>query len=602
MKVYFRILQFAKPYKTYVIISLIASIVYVLFNGVSLWLIGSLLSSIMNPEAITVATSNSFTDRFNGYIFQFIEDSTVTSQLKFLCYTLIIAFFFKNVFFYINNISLSYAQNGVIMSIRNQLFESTQNFPLSYYKKNKTADLAARMIHDVNMLRNTFTASVQNLFNQPLNILFSIIVLFLINTKLALITLTMIPLSGYVTVKIGDSIRRKGTRSSRSMSELMNIVIENFSGIKVIKAFTRELLEIKKFKEASKDIFNRFLRLDSLKFLGTPINDMIGAVLAAVLLWIGGQAVLIEGTLSADGFIKFITFLFAMLQPAKKLSNVHITINRGIASALRIFKVLDNKETYNESNKLKIDSFNNNITFNNVSFKYEENKNNILHDINTTIKKGEIIAVVGESGAGKTTFVDLIPRYFEVNDGEILFDNKNINDINVFSLRDRISIVSQDNLLFNNTIYNNILFGNKDATEKDVYRAAKIANADEFINSFPKKYDTLVGEKGTKVSGGQKQRIAIARAIIKDPDILILDEATSALDSKAEKKIKEAIDNIIEGRTVIIIAHRLSTIQNADRIIVFDNGEIVEVGNHNELMNLNGKYKQLSEMQFGNLN
>ena len=333
MKIYLRILSFAKPYKLYVLISLIASILYVICNGLSLWLIGSLLSSIMNPESITVATSDSFTDRFNSYIFQFIQNSSVSRQLKFLCSTLIISFFFKNIFFYINNIALSYAQNGIIMNIRNQLFKATQNFPLSYFKKNRTSDLAARMIHDVNMLRNTFTASVQNLFNQPLNIVFSIIVLFLINTKLALITLTMIPVSAYVTIKIGASIRRKGTRSSKSMSELMNVIMENFSGIKVIKAFTKELQEIKIFNKVSLDIFKRFLRLDRLKFMGTPVNDMIGAILAAVLLWIGGKAVLVDGSLSSDGFIKFITFLFAMLQPAKKLSNVHITINRGIASA-----------------------------------------------------------------------------------------------------------------------------------------------------------------------------------------------------------------------------------------------------------------------------
>ena len=600
MKVYLRILRFAKPYKFYVIFSLLASILYVLTNGLSLWIIGSLLSSIMNPESITVATSESFTDKVNGYIFQYIQDSSIQSQLKFLCATLISTFFLKNLFFYINNVTLSYAQNGVIMNIRNQLFKITQKFPLSYYKKTRTSDLTSKMIHDVNMLRTTFTASVQNLFNQPLNIIFSIVVLFLISTKLALITLIMIPMSGYVTVKIGASIRRKGTRSSKTMAELMNIIIENYSGIKVIKAFTKELSEIKKFNTASLDIFKKFFRLDSLKYLATPANDMIGAILCAVLLWVGGREVLIDNTLSADGFIKFITFLFAMLQPAKKLSNVHITINRGIASAVRIFTILDNKNVYDEKNKLMITSFNKGIVFENVSFKYEENKTNVLNNIDITINKGETVAIVGESGGGKTTFVDLIPRYFTVNDGQILFDGTNINEINVFSLRQRISIVSQDNLLFNQTIYNNILFGNSGASSEDVYKAAEMANAAEFINSFPKKYDTLVGEKGTKVSGGQKQRIAIARAIIKDPDILILDEATSALDSKSEQKIKDSIDKIIKDRTVIIIAHRLSTIQNADSIVVFEKGEIVEKGNHQSLIKLNGKYKQLHDAQFGN--
>ena len=586
MKVYLKILKFAGPYKFFITISIIASIFYVFTNGVSLWIIGSLLSSVMNGGSLVSNNSLTFTEKINDYIFYFIDMDNKFQLLKFLSFSLIISFFFKNIFFYINNVALSYAQNGMIKNIREDLFKKYQNLSLSFYKKNKSSVLNSIIIHDVNILKTTFTQTVQNAFNQPLNVLFCIVVLFLINYKLAIISFIIIPVSAYITLNLGASIRRKAMRSSKQVASLMNIVLESISGIKIVKAFTSEKNEIDKFNKESKELFNKEFKLDSLRFMSTPINDMIGAMIGAILLWVGGQQVLVTSTLTGDGFIKFFTFLFAMFQPAKKLAGVSIEINRGIASAERVFSILDSKEIYTNKGTNLINGFNKNIEFSNVTFAYEDSKN-VLKNINITINKGEFVALVGESGAGKTTFADLIPRFYDIKSGKIKIDSLNLDEIDIYSLRSLIGLVPQDSILFNDTIYNNIKFGNKSASSDQIYKAAEIANAAEFINEFPNKFDTLIGEKGAKISGGQKQRIAIARAIIKNPEILILDEATSALDSNSETEISESINKLSKSKTLVVIAHRLSTIKGADKILLFKNGKIIESGNHSELYNLN---------------
>ncbi len=601
MKIYFRILKFAKPYKLFILISLVTSILYVITNGLSLWIIGSLLSSVMSDGIIITNNANalSFTDKINQFLFSYINMNDKVELLKFLSYSLIVSFFFKNLFFYFNNISLSYAQNGIIADIRNKIFDKYQNLSLKFFKQRKSSELTAIIIHDVGILKNTFHQTVQNLLNQPLNVLFFLIALLLINFHLTLICFIIIPISGYITVKLSSSIRRKAMRSSKQTATLMNIVMENLTNIKIVKAFTNQKNQISKFVQQNFNLFNKDFRLESLKFLNTPILDMIGALIGAILLWIGGRLVLVDGSLSADGFIKFFTFLFAMFTPAKKIANVNAEINRGIASAERVFNILDNQEieVYDNRNKIEINQFNK-LEFKNVSFSYD-NDNNVLENINIKIKKGDFIALVGESGSGKTTFSDLILNFYTLNQGLITVDDINIKDINVNSLRQRISLVSQDNILFDDTIYNNIKLGDIEADSEKIYEASKKANAYEFINKMPNKFQTHIGEKGVKISGGQKQRIAIARAIIKNPDILILDEATSSLDSKSEKKIQDAIDSLSKETTLIVIAHRLSTIQQANQILFFEEGKIIEMGTHDELLALNKKYKKLYSMQFG---
>ena len=601
MKVYLRLLSFVKPFKIFVLFSIISSVLYVLTNGLSLWIIGSLLSSVMSDSITNLQTinPNSFTDRINNFLFSYINTNNKMDLLKFLSYSLLLSFFFKNIFFYINNVSLSYAQNGIIASIRNKIFIKYQNLSLNFFKNKKTSDLTSILIHDVGIIKNTFNQTVQNLFNQPLNVLFFLITLILINLQLTLICFIVIPVSVFITVKLSASIRRKAMRSTKQTAKLMNVVIENISNVKIVKAFTSQLNQIKKFDKFNSNLFSKEFRLESLRFLNTPILDMMGALIGALLLLFGGKLVLVNQSLSPDGFIKFFTFLFAMFQPAKKIANVNAEINRGISSAERVFNILDTTEIeeFDDNSKIEIDKIDK-IDFKDVTFSYDK-KVNVLKNINVSIKKGDFIALVGESGSGKTTFSDLIMNFHTFKNGNINIDDIDIRNINVNSLRKKIGLVSQDSILFNDTISNNIKLGSPQSSNKDVYESAKKANAFEFIEKMSDKFDANIGEKGVRISGGQKQRLAIARAIIKNPDILILDEATSALDSHSERKIQEAIDSFSNEMTLIIIAHRLSTIKKADKILFFDSGEIVENGTHEELMKLNKKYKKLYDLQFG---
>ena len=601
MKVYLRLLSFVKPFKIFVLFSIISSVLYVLTNGLSLWIIGSLLSSVMSDSITNLQTinPNSFTNRINNFLFSYINTNNKMDLLKFLSYSLLLSFFFKNIFFYINNVSLSYAQNGIIASIRNKIFIKYQNLSLNFFKNKKTSDLTSILIHDVGIIKNTFNQTVQNLFNQPLNVLFFLITLILINLQLTLICFIVIPVSVFITVKLSASIRRKAMRSTKQTAKLMNVVIENISNVKIVKAFTSQLNQIKKFDKFNSNLFSKEFRLESLRFLNTPILDMMGALIGALLLLFGGKLVLVNQSLSPDGFIKFFTFLFAMFQPAKKIANVNAEINRGISSAERVFNILDTTkiEEFDDNSKIEIDKIDK-IDFKDVTFSYDK-KVNVLKNINVSIKKGDFIALVGESGSGKTTFSDLIMNFHSFKNGNINIDDIDIRNINVNSLRKKIGLVSQDSILFNDTVSNNIKLGSPQSSNKDVYESAKKANAFEFIEKMSDKFDTNIGEKGVRISGGQKQRLAIARAIIKNPDILILDEATSALDSHSEKKIQEAIDSFSNEMTLIIIAHRLSTIKKADKILFFDNGEIVENGTHEELMKLNKKYKKLYDLQYG---
>ena len=604
MNYYFKILKFAQPYRAYILFSLLCSILYVAFNGLSLWIVGSLLSSVMSTESLFSTNGNTFTSLINSYIFGYINNQDTISKLQFLCFILISSFLFKNIFYFLNTVLLSYANNKIITDLRNEIFSHIQKLNLGFFKNKDTSEITSITITDVNLLRGVLNRTIINIFNQPLTVLFCIITLFLINYQLALITFTVIPISGFITIKLGKSLRRKASRMSVQMASLLNIVIENITNIKVVKAFTRELDQVKNFTLEGQKLFYRVFKLDAMIKIMPPINDMIGSIIGAILLWDGGKQVLIDGTLTPDGFIKFFTFLFAMFTPAKKLVNLNAEINTGIASAKRIYTLLDSELFDNlddrKNKKIAINDFNQKIEFQNVFYKYNDNQDYTLKDINFVINKGDKIALVGESGSGKTTFSDLISRYYSVSKGNIIIDGIDINSLDIISLRKKIGIVSQNNLLFNTSIYDNIKFGNINASEEDIFNAAKIANACDFIEKLDDKYQTIVGEKGNKLSEGQKQRISIARAVVKNPSILILDEATSALDAESEDKIQLAMNTIMKDRTVIIIAHRLSTIKNCDKILVLENGSIIEQGNHTELINNNGKYSQLYNLQFLN--
>jgi len=601
LNLYKRILKYIQPYSFFVILSILASLFFVFFNTFSLWIVSSLISSIMMPENSTLALvadqSKGIYSYYNQISDLLIPNASPITQLKSLCIVLVSCFIFKNIFYYINNVSLAYVQNKMIKDFRNKYFQQIQSLPLSFFDKSKTGELSSIFMGDISSMRTTFTQTIQNMINEPINIIVMSIMLFSISSKLTLISFISIPFSAFVIIKLGQSIKRKVLRTSIQNAGILNIFQETVSSIRIVKAFSMQSQEMKKFAKENLKFFKLYFKLDMVRFLIAPANDIIGICIGVLLLWIGGTEVLIYKALDPNDFMKFIIFLFAMLQPIRKLSGVNTNVQSGLASASRVFGILDKKSDIIEiKGAKKIESFNKSISFKEVSFSYIEDTK-VLKNINTSLEKGKTYAIVGPSGSGKSTFIDLIPRFYDVSEGSIFIDSIDIKDLKINSLRDLIGIVTQDVMLFNDTILNNVKYGSKNKSEKDVIEACKNANAIDFINELPEQFNTIVGERGVKLSGGQKQRISIARAILKNPEILIFDEATSSLDSESEEKVQRAIDSLVKDRTVLIIAHRLSTIKNADEIIVMEKGEIIERGKHKELINLNGRYAALYELQ-----
>ena len=583
-----------------VFISILSSLLFALFNAMSIWLVGSLITSIMMPNKESSDNSSMFSSLEN-----LINPSGDSIQaLKALCFMLVLIFFLKNLFFYINNISLSYVQTKMIVDIRNNLFNHISKLPLSFFHKNKTGELTSISVNDVTNMRTAFTQSIQNLINQPLSLIVMLVMLFMINSKLSLIMLIAAPLSFTVITILVNSIKRKATRSSIQIAGLTTILQEMLGGIKIVKSFIAEKKELLKFKKSNNRFFKLIMKQERLRFLNAPINEMIGVILGASLLWIGGLAVLEaasgpEQSLESEKFVRFIIFLFAMLQPARKLTSVASIMQQGIASAERVFSILDVKLDNKEADSLtQIQDFKKTIEFKDVSFTYESGNSPAIQNLNFNIKKGEYIALIGESGAGKSTTIDLLMRFYDPIKGAILLDGVDLKTISKKSLRNHIGIVPQDIILFNDTIKNNISYGFDNVNTNDIKDAAKAANALEFINELPDGFDTIIGERGSKLSGGQKQRLSIARAIFKNPKILILDEATSSLDSESEQKVKNAVDNLVKDRTVIVIAHRLSTIINSDKILVFEKGQIIDSGKHDYLIKESSVYQKLYNLQF----
>lgn len=603
MKYFLKIFSFAKPYKLYIAISLLCSFLFVLMNTASLWLISSLLSTILNPnknnESIElIKNKNSIIEYLEQITNNFLGNGDSIGQLKMLCLLMLIVYLLKNIFYYFSNVTMNYVNNKMIMDIRNKIFSHIQNLPLSFFHNNKIGEISSITMGDGARMRAAVSDVVNKLTRHPLNILIMLFMLFLINPKMTLLSLIIIPMIGIVIIKIGKSIRRKSKRSSKQIAGVTSILHENLSGAEVIKSFGQGKNEISKFKKETMKYFKLIFKKQKLKSIATPINDMIGVCIAVSLLWIGGQEVFINKNLNPDDFIKFIVYLFAMFQPAKNLANVNLSIQASIASAERVFSILNLKKQEDVKNAITLNKINHSIRFENINFSYNSNNKKILTDINISIPKGTICAIVGQSGAGKSTLINLLPRFYEITDGKILIDDNEINNISSSSLRNMIGIVSQDTFLFNDTIKNNIAFSVKNKNNDEIIKAAKLANADTFIKKLEYGYETIIGERGVKLSGGQKQRISIARALLKNPPILILDEATSSLDTESERTVQEAIDNLLLDRTVIVIAHRLSTVINADNIIVLENGEITESGDHHQLINKNGRYKQLFNAQF----
>ena len=598
MQIFLRILRFTHNYRSLMFISVLSSVIYVVLNSLSIWLIGTMLGNIMSGKSSAIQNPSNLNEKLNFIVQNFIGQGSQLEQIKNLCIMLGLIFIFKNILYYISNLTMAYVQSNVITKIRIKLFRHISSLSLSFFNNIKTAELSSILIRDIAGMRVAFSQSLQKIIVEPISIISFIFLLFIINIKFTILVLVIIPISGFFSYKVGQSIRRKSKRTSIQSAGILNIIKETLNNIKIVKIFNLENTENKNFIKENNKYFNLIFNQSKLSHLLTPINETIGLIVGILLIWFGGISVLEDGTMKSEDFIKFILLLFAMLQPIRKLANVNVLFQNGIAAAERVFTIFDNEDKIQESNTpVKIDSFKKSINFKNVNFKYENNNNTILEDINFEIIKGQTIAIVGKSGAGKTTLTDLLPRFYDPTDGDIFVDSLNLKDLALKDLRNLFGIVTQNVILFNDTIRNNIIQGNENASDDDIAKAIKSSNLEDLIDKLDHGLDTYIGENGVKLSGGEKQRLSIARALIKNPDILILDEATASLDSESEKKVHAAIDNLIIDRTVIIIAHRLSTIVNANKILVMDNGKIINVGSHDELLISSEIYKKLYSLQ-----
>ena len=600
-----RIIEFIKPEWAFMSISLATGLFYVIFNSISIWLTASLVNNVLidfdqlvrDQEKLLGNQDPSINERLKITVNDFILRETNLETLKVLCLTIILIFVLKNIFLYLKNLTMSYVQLRIVTHLRNRIYAHLQTLSLSFFHRRKSGDLSSVVLHDVNQLNQSIGTTFQKIIVEPINILAFTILLFIISWKLMLVALFIIPFSQFVIQTIGQSIRRKARRNTRQIGGILSIITENLSTTRIVKAFSMEKNEIDRFDQESWKYFSLLFRSSKLRLLSSPIIETIGVSMAVILLWLGGSEVMVGSSLSSEDFLRFMFLLFSMLGPVRSLSNVHITLQNGYASAERIFDILDEKTEVVDSGQFDIKTLDNELRFEEVNFDYGEGSF-LLNNISFQIQKGETIALVGASGAGKSTIADLIPRFYDVNKGKIIIDGKDIRDYRIDSLRKMMGIVTQETILLNTSIRNNITYGSSDIDEKKLIEAASSANACEFIDDLEHKYDTTIGERGVKLSGGQQQRIAIARAIYKNPSLLLLDEATSALDTKSERLVQSALDNLMKNRTVLVIAHRLSTIKNANKIIVMDMGEIVEVGTHDELHESGGVYRRLYDIQF----
>jgi|TARA_B100000073_G_scaffold172809_1_gene142967 subfamily B ATP-binding cassette protein MsbA len=605
--VYKRMGQLMMAYWPYIILSSLSAIIFVLLNGLSIWLTATLINNILLDFDSILQSQSEWSARetltpneaLKYWTNVAILRDTPAESLKVLCLTILGVFFVKNIFLYLKNILLYMVQLNIVKDIRDKLYNHIQKLSLGYFNKEKSGTITSVIINDVEQLQGALSVAFQKLFVEPINILTFATLLFIISWKLALIAIVIIPLAGVAIITIGKSIRRKSRRTQKKIAEIMQILSENLSSIRIVKAFVNEKEEIKKFSRETTNYLSLHLKRARLDLIAAPITESFGVIIGVVLLWYGGSEVILQRGLIAEDFIRFILILFSILGPIKQLSNVNIRIQAGAASAERIFNLLDTEPQIVEiNNPTKLQNFKNEVVFKNVNFEYFAGDGPVLDNINFSIKKGEVVALVGPSGSGKSTIADLIPRFYDVNSGSIMFDGEDIKNASLASLRNNLGIVSQEVVLFNDTIRNNIAYAQPNKDESEIRKAAEAANALEFIEKTQDGFDTVVGERGVKLSGGQKQRLAIARALLKNPSILILDEATSALDTESEKKVQKAIESLMKDRTALVIAHRLSTVQNADKIIVIEKGVVVENGSHSELYEKNGLYRRLYDIQF----
>ena len=602
-----RLFRFVLAHWPFLLLSTLAAFFFVIFNSASIWITATMINNILidfnemlvENQRLSSLSELTMNDRLKLFSNSLLLKDTAISTVSAVCVALIVVFSAKNISLYIKNITLSIVQYRLIRDLRNKLYSHFHYLSLSYFNKNKSGELTAVLVNDIDNMRNSLSIMFQKLFVEPINIIILMSLLFIVSTKLALIALLIIPVSGIIIFGISHSIRRRSARSQAQLAGMTSMIAETIGSMRIVKAFATKAFEINRFAKETQKYYKLMLRRDRLRFVSSPVSETFGATIAALLLWVGARDVLVIESISSEDFLRFILLLFSLFQPLKNLTNVVNELQNGLASADRVFAIMDIKSDIQDvDNAVEVNDLKNTLSFDNVSFSYGDEKDKVLNNINFQINKGEILALVGPSGAGKSTLVDLIPRFYDTLSGSIKIDGKDIKELKINSLRSLMGIVTQETFLFDDSVKANIAYGVENISDDKIKDAAIAANAHEFIKELPDGYNTIIGERGVSLSGGQKQRIAIARAIVKNPPILILDEATSSLDSESEKHVQSAIENLMSERTVFVIAHRLSTVHNANKILVLENGQIVQEGKHNELVNIDGLYKQLHKMQF----
>jgi len=604
MTYFWKIFRFAKPYSKYMALNIFFNVLYAFFNAFSFLVLMPMLE-VLFGENRAVYTKPLFSsaldfktyvsDRMSFEVTRYAGEDPQRALLLVIS-LILVTFLLKNLFNYIALFFITFLRNGILKDIRIALYNTITKMSMAHFTEKRKGDLMSRVSNDVTEIQYSFLSIIELLIREPLTIVFALLMMFSISAKLTLFVLLFVPFAGILITRIGKTLQPKSNKVQVEVGEVLAKIEETISGLNIIKAFRAEGSFQSKFRDTNQRLFKLSNSLINRMNLSSPLSEFLGISVFAVLLWYGGSLVLVEKQLNAAAFITFLGLAYGVLTPAKGISKALYSIKKGNAAAARILEVLETPNPIVDPVKpKKMSAFNKGVRFNEVSFAYEDEL--VIDKLNLTIPKGSSVALVGPSGGGKSTIANLVPRFYDVNEGSISIDGTDIRQFTKNDLRSLMGIVTQDSLLFNDTVANNLRIAKPDATEKELKNAAEIANALSFIEALPKGFDTSIGDQGNKLSGGQKQRLSIARAVLKNPEILILDEATSALDTESERLVQEALIKMMKSRTSLVIAHRLSTIQNADLIVVLQNGKIAEKGTHEELIAKKGTYKKLIELQ-----
>jgi len=596
-------MRYAKPYWVYAVINIIFNILVILFSLVSFAALIPILQILfkMNPPVTSAPplafNQDALMQNINFYVSSMVKDYGELRVLAYVCFILVGLYFLKNLFRYLAMFFIAVLRYGVVKDLRNALYHKALILPLSYFNEQRKGDIISRITGDVQEVEWSILQMIEIIFRQPITLLAYLVFLFVLSPQLTIFVLLVLPVSGFIIGRIGRSLRRTSDKVQYKMGNMVSLIEETISGLRVIKAFNAINFTYNIFVKANIDFTRVSTRMIRKRDLASPLSEFLGIMVSAIILWYGGGLILAhDKSLTAPLFIVYLVGFSQLLPPAKDISQAAAYIQKGAASLDRIDYILQAEEVIVEKpNPIHISDLNESIEYRNVTFSY--NTEPVLMGINLVIPKGKTIALVGQSGGGKSTMVDLLPRFYDITGGQLLIDGQDIRDIAIADVRGLMGIVNQETILFNGSVYDNISFGMKDVTLEKVISAARVANAHEFIEKLDHGYDTNIGDRGLKLSGGQRQRISIARAVLKNPPVLILDEATSALDTESERLVQDALVKLMQNRTSVVIAHRLSTIQHADEIIVLNAGEIVQRGSHQELIAVEGIYKKLCEMQ-----